>query len=79
MKIDAEDFEAWKANPITQALLESCGVWAEQAKQLWLNASWEGGVNKDTDLWRLRGQAEALRDMQQVTAEQIEEAINGEA
>lgn len=79
MKVDPEDFDRWKAHPVTEALMKACGVWAEQAKALWLNASWEGGVNKDTDLWRLRGQAEALRDMQQLTAEQLEETLNGQA
>lgn len=77
MKIERDDYEAWRSHPITEALMRACGVWQEQAKQLWLHSSWEGGVNNDTDLWRLRGQAEALRDIQQVTAEQIEEATNG--
>jgi hypothetical protein len=52
-----------------------CCVWAEEAKQLWVSASWDGGVNKDTDLWRLKGQAEVLRDIQQLTAERIEETL----
>lgn len=78
MKIEHDDFEEWKSHPITEALMRACGVWSEQAKQLWLNSSWEGGVNKDTDLWRLRGQAEALRDIQTLTVEQLEEAINGQ-
>jgi hypothetical protein len=75
LKIDPEDFESWSANPITQALMTCCCVWAEEAKQLWVSASWDGGVNKDTDLWRLKGQAEVLRDIQQLTAERIEETL----
>lgn len=74
MRIDPESFEEWKAHPITEALLKACGVWADQAKQLWVDASWGAGVNKDADLWRMRGQAEALIDIMSVTAEQIEEA-----
>lgn len=77
MKIDAEDFEAWKSHPITEAFLKACGVWAENARELWMRASWEAGVNNDTNLWRLKGQAESLREMQDVTAENIEEALNG--
>ncbi len=76
MKIDREDFEAWKANPITEALMACCGVWADEAKQLWVRSSWEAGVNNDEDLWRLKGQAEVLRDMAAITAERIEETLN---
>lgn len=79
MKIDPEDFEAWRSHPITEALMKCCGVWAEQAKQLWVSASWDGGVNKDTDLWRMKGQAEALKELQAVTAKQIEEALDDKA
>lgn len=79
MKIDPEDFEAWKANPITQALMRCCDAWAEQAKQLWLSASWDAEVNKDADLWRLKGQAEVLRDITAVTAEKIEETLSNDS
>jgi len=78
MKIDADDFEAWKGHPITEALMKCCGVWAEEAKGLWVHASWESGVNETKDLWRLKGQAEVLKDMQNITAEKIEDALSHE-
>jgi hypothetical protein len=78
MKIDREDFEAWMANPITEAMMACCGVWAEEAKRLWVSSSWEAGVNNDADLWRLRGQAEVLRDIPGITAEKIEETLSHE-
>lgn len=76
MQIDKDDFEAWKDNPITQAFMRCCGIWADQAKGLWVSASWDGGVNKDTDLWRMKGQAEALLDIQSITAEKIEGTLD---
>ena len=75
MKIDREDFESWRANPITEAFMKCCGVWAEEAKQLWIGASWDGGVCKETDLWRLKGQAEVLKEIPGITAERIEETL----
>ena len=77
MKIDPEDFESWRAHPITEALFKACSVWSGQAKQLWVERSWESGVNNDDELHDLRGQAKALIDIQDVTAERLEEAING--
>lgn len=79
MKIDQEDFEAWRSHPITEALMMCCGVWAEQAKALWVSASWDGGVNKDTDLARMKGQAEVLKELQALTANRLEETLNDKA
>jgi len=79
MTIDQEDFEAWKANPITQALMQCCGVLAEEAKARWISASWDGGSNETTFLAQLRGQAEAFRVIQALTVEQIEETLSDEA
>lgn len=78
MKIDKEDFEAWKAHPITEALFRCFPVWAEDAKQLWVSASWEGGINKDSDLWRMKGQAEVLQELTSMTAERIEETLSND-
>jgi hypothetical protein len=55
--------------------MKCCGVWAEEAKQLWIGASWDGGVCKETDLWRLKGQAEVLKEIPGITAERIEETL----
>ena len=79
MKIDQEDFDAWKANKITQALMRCCGVLAEEAKARWVNASWDSGSNETTFLAQLRGQAEAFQAIQALTATQIEETLSDEA
>lgn len=76
MKIDEADFEAWKANPITEGLMKCCGVWADEAKRLWVDASWGAGVNRPEDLWRLKGQAEVLQEMQELTADRIQETLS---
>jgi|CXWL01.1.fsa_nt_gi hypothetical protein len=76
MKIDKEDFDAWWGNPTTEAFIKCCGVWASNARELWVQSSWEGGVNNDNDLWRLKGQAEVLRDIQGMTATTIEETLS---
>ena len=74
MKIDRDTFEEWLAHPITEALMKCCNVWADDAKQGWVNASWDGGQVDPLILAKLRERASVFRELSNITAEQIEEA-----
>ena len=74
MKIDPEYFEEWMANPLTEALMQTCARWEQQAKTLWVNASWGAGQTDAVTLARLREQARTLERIRNISPEEIEEA-----
>jgi hypothetical protein len=45
-QIDKADFEAWRADPITQALFQKLERIAENAKRSWLDISFAGNVER---------------------------------
>lgn len=47
--IDKDDFDAWRDNPITQAVFKEMGALGVRAKEAWLSASWDAG-NLDPQL-----------------------------
>ena len=73
MKISVDDFEAWKANPITEQFFKAMGVWESQALDAWVAASWERGVIDPKLHADLKARATVLRQLQDVTREQIED------
>lgn len=74
MKIDPEAFEEWMANPMTEALMRACEAWEQQAKTLWVNASWGAGQTDAVTLARLRERARTLEQIRNISPEAIEEA-----
>lgn len=74
MKIDRESFEEWMANPLTEALMKACARWEQEAKTLWVNASWGAGQTDAVVLARLREQARTLERIRNISPEEIEEA-----
>lgn len=40
-----EEFQAWRANPVTAWILKGCQTAAEAQKQHWLEKSWNGDVD----------------------------------
>jgi hypothetical protein len=52
--IDEDDYEAWKANPVTAAFLAVVSRLGDDARARWLAASWEGGQASEVLLTECR-------------------------
>jgi hypothetical protein len=70
--IEKEDFEAWQANPVTVAVFRALAAKAEEAKQKWLSASWQGGRPDPLLLADLRARAEIATDIVNLSHEDLE-------
>lgn len=77
MKIDPETFEEWTAHPITEALFAVCNVGIQQARDGWTTMSVDGGNCDPVMLARVRERIAVLREIREMSAEKIEEVING--
>lgn len=60
MKIDKDEYEAWREHPVSQAVFAELRELAENRKQLWITKSWETGDVDERALAMLRGQAEGF-------------------
>lgn len=63
MTLEEEDFEAWKVNPITVAVMARARKLSEACKETWIALSWSADVDKmqgipTERLAYLRGKAE---------------------
>lgn len=74
MKIEPDDWDDWTAHPLTEALMRACENWAEEARQNWIAASWEGGNPNPELLAGMRERARAFRQLRDMTRETLEEA-----
>ncbi|UOF81826.1 hypothetical protein [Caudoviricetes sp.] len=54
--------------------MRACGVWAEEAKQNWLAASWEAGTADPVMLARMRERAKVFTELREISRETLEEA-----
>lgn len=73
-KIEPDDWDDWISHPLTEALLRACSGWAEEAKQQWLLASWEGENADPVLLARMRERARVFIELREITKETLEEA-----
>ena len=69
--ITADEFAAWRADPVTQVVLKVHSEMAEQQKQGWLKASWEGGHVDPLILTELKTRADAYQAIADCTFEDI--------
>lgn len=76
IKIDAEDFSVWRHGPIAEHFFKAIELWAEDAKQAWISASWDGGKVDPILHAALKERYEAFKQLKEVTAIQIEERLN---
>lgn len=77
MKFEADDFAIWKESPITQAVLKFCSDHAEDAKQTWLNHSWDGMACDERVLSALKARADMAEMIVDLTLEQLEDESSG--
>jgi hypothetical protein len=69
--ITAEEFAAWLADPVTVVVLKAHADVAEQQKQGWLDASWDGQNPDPLLLTELKTRADAYRAIAECSYEDI--------
>jgi hypothetical protein len=57
VQFEKDDFEAWRENPITRAVLKLLSEEAESARNTWIQHSWAGGEADSNVLYEMRGRA----------------------
>lgn len=57
----AEEFEAWRENPVTQWVMDACLKAADDNQRLWFDMSWGQGKADQEALIELRTRADAYR------------------
>jgi hypothetical protein len=74
--IEKDDFEAWRAHPITEAVSKALVLLAERNKQKWIDASWGGGIADPLVLADLKARAEMAQDLSELTFEELEQTLD---
>jgi len=76
--IDREDYEVWRAHPVTEAVVRALQMLAEANKQKWIEMSWEGGQSDQSALIELRTRYETAMDLAELTVEELNGIIEDE-
>ena len=71
MKIEPEDFAAWRDNPITEIVFRYLKKQAAACKDEWLAASWGAGNSDPLLLADLRAKEQMLTDLSELKYEDI--------
>ena len=74
--IDKEDFEQWRAHPVTEAMTRALVALAERNKVKWMEVSWGGGETSPLVLADLKARAEMAQDLSELTVEELNEALD---
>ena len=78
MIIETEDFEQWRAHPVTEAVTRALVMLAERNKARWIELSWGGGQADPLVLAELRARAEGALDLSELTVEELNEVLDEE-
>jgi hypothetical protein len=76
--IDKEDFEQWRAHPITEAVNRALVKLAERNKAKWISVSWDGDQVDPVARADLRARYEAAKDLSELTIDELNEVLNDE-
>lgn len=76
--ITKDDFEMWRANPVTEAVNRALVMLAERNKAEWMRVSWDCGAADAVMLAQFKARYETANDLSELTFEQLEEALNEE-
>lgn len=76
MTIEPEDFEAWRAHPVTEAVSKALVILAERNKQKWIDVSWDGNQADPLVLADLKARHEVALDLSELTLEELREALD---
>lgn len=76
MKTTKEEFEAWRDHPVTEDVFRALKQLGEEAKSVWLQASWGKGQCDPVLLADLRARAEVVNDLRELSFEELEAVLN---
>jgi len=79
VKYDPDISEEWEAHPMTEALVRTCDVLIERARDAWIGASLDGGVSDPMKLAQVRERIAVYREIRNMLkAPQVMiEVLNG--
>lgn len=75
MTIEADDYEQWRALPITETVTRALKLLAERNKEKWISVSWEGGQTDPIVLADLKARYETAMDLAELTLDELNEAL----
>jgi hypothetical protein len=70
-EISAEEFAAWRDDPVTEVVLKAFDEMALKQREGWLSASWDGDACDPLLLIELKTRADAYRAVCECTFEDI--------
>lgn len=73
MKIEPEDFKAWRDQPITEVVIKLMQKRSAQCKTAWLAASWDKNECDPLLLADLRAKEQILSDLANLSYEDIKD------
>lgn len=76
MTIDPDDWEQWRAHPVTELVNKALQKLAEQNKRKWMEISWDGGEADPLKLIELRSRAQAAQDLSELTLDELNEVLD---
>jgi hypothetical protein len=65
-----DDFDAWKANPMTEWVMAGVQRYADGQKAFWGEQSWSSGLADQAALDRMKTRADAYEGLAQLNFEQ---------
>ena len=66
-----DDWQRWRDDPVTRAVIEAHLATAEANKAAWVAASWENGVASQANLIELRARSQAYLAIPEMTYEDL--------
>lgn len=78
MTFEKDDFDAWRAHPVTEAVNKALVILAERNKQKWIDTSWIGKVADPLVLADLKARYEVALDLSELSFEELSEVIDDE-
>jgi hypothetical protein len=71
--VSAEEFAAWREDPVTAWVMGELGKAADAQKEAWMVMSWEGNVTDPIELQILKTRADSYRALAEVEYDQLAE------
>lgn len=76
--ISRDDFNTWRANPVTEWVLSGLGSIADHQRTHWMETSWDQGACSPELLLELRVRADTARAVIEVEYERLCEVLGEE-
>lgn len=76
IKIDPEDFSVWRESPMGEWFFKLVKMGADDARQAWIDASWNGGKVDPILHAALKERCNAYEQLLSISAMDLEERLN---